>query len=82
MFGFTVHVFIYIGWWPQDINVRYLVNNFLSNPQLNHNSTQPNITLSWVRHANDFAYHPTTHPLQKLNVFNISAVADRILIKL
>ena len=25
----------------------------------NHNSTQPNITLSWVRHENDFAYHPT-----------------------
>ena len=33
---------------------------FLSKPQLNHNSTQPNITLSWVRHENDFAYHPTT----------------------
>ena len=22
----------------------------LSKPQLNHNSTQPNVTLSWVRH--------------------------------
>ena len=32
----------------------------LSKPQLN--STQPNITLSWVRHENDFAYHPTTTP--------------------
>ena len=32
----------------------------LSKPQLNHNSTQPNITLSWVRHENDFANHPTT----------------------
>ena len=31
----------------------------LSKPQLNHNSTQPNITLSWVRHENDFAHHPT-----------------------
>ena len=30
-------------------------------PQLNHNSTQPNITSSWVRHENDFAHHPTTH---------------------
>ena len=27
----------------------------MSKPQLNHNSTQPNI--SWVRHENDFAYH-------------------------
>ena len=34
---------------------------FLSKPQLNPNSTQPNITLSWVRHENDFAYHPATH---------------------
>ena len=32
----------------------------LSKPQLNHNSTQPNITLSWVRHENDFASPPTT----------------------
>ena len=29
-----------------------------SNPQLNHNSTQPNIILSWVRRKNDFAYTP------------------------
>ena len=36
--------------------------HFLSKPQLNHNSTQPNITLCWVRHENDFAYTrpPTT----------------------
>ena len=34
----------------------------LSKPQLNHNSTHPNITLSWVRHENDFAYHPTPSP--------------------
>ena len=29
----------------------------------NHNSTQhqPNITLGWVRHENDFANHPTPH---------------------
>ena len=33
----------------------------LSRPQLNHNSTQPNITFSWVRDKNDFAYHPTPH---------------------
>ena len=32
----------------------------LSKPKLNHNSTQPYITLSWVRHENDFANHPTT----------------------
>ena len=24
--------------------------------------TQPNITLSWDRHENDFAYHPTPQP--------------------
>ena len=55
---------------------------FLSKPKLNHNSTQPNITLSWVRHKNDFAYHPTPHHPQKLNVSNISAVTDPILMKL
>ena len=33
----------------------------LSKPQLNHNSTQPNITLSWVRHENDFAHTPPPH---------------------
>ena len=31
----------------------------LSKPQLNHNSIQPNITLSWVRQENDFANYPT-----------------------
>ena len=25
-------------------------------------TTQPNITLSWVRHENDFAHHPTPPP--------------------
>ena len=34
----------------------------MSKPQLNHNSTQPNITLSWVRHENDFAYHTIPPP--------------------
>ena len=53
----------------------------LSKPQLNHNPTQPNITLSWVRHENVFAYHPNTPP-HKLNVSNISAVTDPILMKL
>ena len=33
-----------------------LAHTVLSKPQLNHNSTQPNITLSWVRHENDFAH--------------------------
>ena len=33
----------------------------LSKPQINHNSTQPIITLSLVRRENDFAHHPTTH---------------------
>ena len=35
--------------------------SLLSKPQLNHNSTQPNITLSWVRHENDFATPPHPH---------------------
>ena len=43
---------------PQSV---YAVEELLSKPQLNHNSTQPNITLSWVRHENDFAHHPPTH---------------------
>ena len=59
----------------------YEVLNVLSKPQLNHNSTQPNITLSWVRHENDFAHHPTPHP-HKLNVSYISAVTYPILMKL
>ena len=44
----------------------------LSKPQLNNNSTQPNITLSWVRHENDFAHHHRPPPPQKLNVSNIT----------
>ena len=58
-----------------------LIPSKLSKPQLNHNSTQHNITLSWVRHENDFAHHPTPPP-QKLNVSNILAVNDLILMKL
>ena len=56
--------------------------SLLSKPQLNHNSTQPNITLTWVRHENDFAHHPTNPPPHKLNFSNISAVTDPILMKL
>ena len=37
----------------------------LSKPQLNHNSTRRNITLSWVRHENDLANHPTPPPTQR-----------------
>ena len=51
----------------------------LSKPKLNYNSTKPNITLSWVRHENDFAYHPTPPSPHKLNVSNISVVTDPIL---
>ena len=55
----------------------------LSKLQLNHNSTQPNVTLvSWVRHENDFAYHPTTTTPHTLNVIYISGVTDPILMKL
>ena len=44
----------------------------LSKPQLNHNSTQSNITLSWVRHENDFAYHPTPPPTHRNLMLAIS----------
>ena len=39
----------------------YLVSIRNANCQ-NPNSIQPNITLSWVRHENDFAHHPTPLP--------------------
>ena len=55
------------------------MNQILSKPQLNHNSTQPNITSSWVGTENDFAHPPTP---QKLNIGNISAVTDPISILL
>ena len=42
----------------------------MSKPQLNHNSTQPNITLSWVRHENDFAYHPTPHHTNSMSAIS------------
>ena len=44
--------------------VEFKILSVLLKPQLNPNSTQPNITLSWVRHENDFAYHPTTTETQ------------------
>ena len=50
----------------------------LSKPQLNHNSTQPNITLSWVRHENDFAFHPTT-PLDHHDTNSMSAISQLLL---
>ena len=49
----------------------------LSKPQLNHNSTQPNITLSWVRHENDFAHHPTPPPT---HTNSMSAISQLLLI--
>ena len=54
----------------------------LSKPQLNYNSTQPNITLSWVGHENGFTNHPTPNPPppQKLNASNTAT--DLILVKL
>ena len=70
------------------VNKKLLIDlrgdSFLSNPQLSHNSAKPNITLSWVRHENYFAHHLTdlTTPPHKLNVSNISAVTDPILMKL
>ena len=60
--------------------IKSLLQLILSKPQLNHNSTQANITLSWVRHENDFAYQPPTpHHPQKLHVSNISVITDPIL---
>ena len=50
---------IYVGWHRNHLSCA----KTLSNPQLNHISTQPSITLSWVRYENDFAHHPTPpHP--------------------
>ena len=47
------------------VNKKLLIDlrgdSFLSNPQLSHNSAQPNITLSWVRHENYFAHHHHHH---------------------
>ena len=59
--------------------------SIVSKPQLNHNSTQPNITQScWVRHENDICpghiYPGDICPY--LNISNISAVTDPILMKL
>ena len=51
----------------------------LSKPQLNHNSTQPNITL--VGLYTKMTLHPP-HPQQKLHISNSSAVTDLILRKL
>ena len=52
-------------------------------PQFNHNATQPNITL--VQFDTKMTLHTTTTTTtthHKLNVRNISAVADPILSKL
>ena len=70
-YGLSQSTLAILGWQDQ-----------LSKPQLNHNSTQPNITLIWVRHENDFAHHPPPHPPQKLKVSNTSGVTDLILMKL
>ena len=50
--------------WGLLLSLLSLLLSLLSKPQLNHNhnSTQPNITLSWVRHENDFAHHHPTPP--------------------
>ena len=58
----------------------------LSKPQLNHNSTQPQPNITLVGLDTKMTLHSTTpsnttHP-KKLNVSNISAVTDPILIKL
>ena len=58
---------------------KYKLFNNCQNP--NSTTTQPNITLGWVRHENDLCTPPPPHPL-KLNVRNISAVTDPILMKL
>ena len=52
-FGFTKKNYDKIEKVP---NIVEYSAKILSKPQLNHNSTQPNITLSCVRHENDFAH--------------------------
>ena len=57
----------------------------LSNPQINHNSTQPhpNITVVRLDLKMTLQTTPPTQPTpQKLNVSNISAVTDPIFTKL
>ena len=68
--------------------MRFQTNYFnvvlLSQPQLNHNSTQPNITK--VGFDTKMTLHqdprPPHHHHQKLNIINISAFTDPILTKL
>ena len=42
---------------------------FLSKPKLNQNSIQPNITLSWVRHENDFAHHSPHTTIMEVDIW-------------
>ena len=55
---------------------------FLSQPQLNHKSTQPNITKVWFDTKMTLHHHhpPPTH--RELNVSNTSAVTDPFVTKL
>ena len=54
----------------------------LSNPQLNHNSTPPQPNITVVRIDLKMTLQTTTTQPQKLNVSNMSAVIDPILMKL
>ena len=65
--------------WVGDAEV-FMFWRKLSKPQLNHNSTQPNITS--VGLDTKMTLHTTPPPPQKLNVSNISAVPGNIKNKL
>ena len=61
------------------LELNYIFLLVFSQPQLNHNSTQPNITLSWVRHENDFAHHPTPHPTPPPHTNSMLAISQLLL---
>ena len=57
------------------------IQHSLSQPQVNHNSTQPNITKVRFDTKMTLTHHHHQYR-QKLNVINISALTDPILTKL
>ena len=60
-----------------------LIPSLLSKPQLNYNSTQPQFNITLVLLDKKMTLHttpPTHYPPRKINMSNISAVTDPILI--
>ena len=62
-----------------------LIPSLLSKPQLNYNSTQPQFNITLVVLDKKMTFHttpPTHYPPRKINMSNISAVTDPILMTL